>query len=215
MINTTTTTRLRQMFQAHSARRELNRFPTLADSPTYIIGRIVNWTSIGANRWQYEFVRADIVSGPAFQERVNPNIGGWDGVAVNVIEGMNTGGFAGPGVSTTGLPGTFSLRPVQGYVMLFPTISNDGSRIWIFSVPNAIDGACTTPVTADVDYGTILSGSYLADDYGTFDAPENNADYQTFGVADGGTFAAPDFDYDFMTFTTGASADNYLFGSFN
>lgn len=215
MMNATTRTRIRQLTVAQNARRELPRFPTLVDHTPFIIGRIVNWEVIGANRWRYTWVRAELPTDDTWAERPFAERGGWEGTALNVIEGMNTGSVAGPGVSVAGLPGTYGLRPVQGYVMLFRTVAETGSPQWFFSVPNAIDGACTTPLVSDSDYGDYIAGSYLGDDYGTFDAPVGDFDYGTFGVYDGGTFALVDWDFDFLTFATGGTTENYLFGSFN
>lgn len=187
----------------------------IASTTPFLLARIVNWTFLAPNRWTYQWVRAELPTATSVGERAFVNRGGWEGTAINIIEGMNTAGAAGPGVSTAGLPGTFALQPVQGYVMLFNIASEDGEPVWVFAVPNAIDGACDTPLTAEFDYGDYIAGSYLSDDFGDFDAPVGDNDLGFFGVVDGGTFALVDFDYDFLNFATGGSAANYLFGSFN
>jgi hypothetical protein len=204
------------MVQSRASQRGLTPAQNIASTVPFMIVRIVNWTSIAPNRWEYDWVRAELPTDIEFGERPFAERGGWEGKALNVIEGMNTASYAGPGVSTSGLPGTFSLRPVQGYVMIFATISEAGNPRWFFSVPNALDGSCTPlTIAAEYDYGDFAGGSYLSDDYGDFDAPQGDLDLEYFGVVDGGTFALPDHDYDFMTFATGGSATNYLFGSFN
>jgi hypothetical protein len=214
-MNATTKTRFRQLVQDRSARRDHVGFPNIATHTPFIIARIVDFTYLAPNRWLYHWVRAEMPSNDTWGERAFVNRGGWEGTALNVIEGMNTGSYAGPGVSTAGLPGTFSLRPVQGFVMLFCTVSEMGQPTWFFSVPNALDGACDTPLTSDTDFGDFIGGSYLSDDFGTFDAPTIDLDYGTFGVYDGGTFALVDWDFDFSTFALGGSVANYNFGSFN
>lgn len=215
-MNATTKTRFRQLVQDRSARRDHVGFPNIAAHTPFMIARIVNWTVIAPNRWEYDWVRAELPTDNQFGERAFVDRGGWEGKALNVIEGMNTGSVAGPGVSVAGLPGTFGLRPVQGYVMLFATVSEAGNPRWFFSVPNAIDGSCTPfTIVGEGDYGDFAAGSYLTDDFGTFDAPVGDTDYSTFGVYDGGTFALVDWDFDFLTFATGGSTENYLFGSFN
>lgn len=215
MINNTTKNRIRVLHRAESSRTHLRPFPTITDSPTFIVGRIVDFSSIGPNRWRYNWVRAELPTDDTFGERAFADRGAWEGTALNIIEGMNTGSVAGPGVSVAGLPGTFGLRPVQGYVMLFCTVTQTGTPAWFFSVPNAIDGACTTPLVEDSDYGDFIAGSYLTDDYGDFDAPVGDFDYGTFGVYDGGTFALVDWDFDFSTFALGGTVENYNFGSYN
>lgn len=215
MMNTTTKTRLRQLVQDRNARRHGREFPTVAAHTPFIIARIVDWTYLAPNRWLYHWVRAEMPSNDTWGERSFVNRGGWEGTALNVIEGMNTGSYAGPGVSTAGLPGTFALQPVQGYVMLFCTVSELGAPKWFFSVPNALDGQCDIPLTSDTDFGDFIAGSGLSDDYGTFDAPTIDFDYGTFGVYDGGTFAFVDWDFDFSTFALGGSVANYNFGSLN
>lgn len=216
MMNTTTKTRLRQLVQDMNARRHGPESTTVAAHTPFMIARIVDWTLIAPNRWEYDWVRAELPTDNEFGERAFVDRGGWEGKALNVIEGMNTGSVAGPGVSVAGLPGTFGLRPVQGYVMLFATVSEEGNPRWFFSVPNAIDGSCTPfTLVGDSDYGDYAAGSYLTDDYGTFDAPVGDFDYGTFGVYDGGTFALVDWDFDFSTFALGGTVENYNFGSFN
>lgn len=214
-MNTTSRNRFNQIVRAQSARREDRIAPNIATHTPFMVARIVDWTSIAPNRWLYSWRKAELNTTEIWVETPPERRGAWEGTALNIIEGMNTSSVAGPGVGVAGLPGTYSLRPVQGYVIIFKTYAHEmGDPVWFFCVPNAIDGACTAPLTADFDYGDFIAGSYLTDDFGDFDAPTGDNDLGTFGVYDGGTFAAPDWNIDFFTFATGGSAENYTFGSY-
>jgi len=94
------------------------------------------------NRWEYSWVRAETVnnSAKAFQQVASE--AWYTGTAYNAVEGLNSSTFVGPGVTKSNIPAGFSVKPVSGYVIIFPHRMTDGTERWLFCVPNAIDGSC-------------------------------------------------------------------------
>lgn len=110
------------------------------------------------NRWLYSWTRAElrptsIGNGHDFRQRPSET---WEqGTALNVCEAANSATYVGPGINPANIPAGFTVQPVSGYVMLFAarrcnettgspptTVGGGGSIMWMFHVPNAIDGSC-------------------------------------------------------------------------
>ena len=180
------------------------------ERPTVLLAKITDYVSVGTNRWVYDWKLADILPstvGTGYSFAMTPSETFYLGKALNVCEAMNTAGFVGPGVNPVNIPAGFSVKPVQGYVLIYPqnrTISESvgGEEMWVFYAPNAIDGTCETPLVGDTDYGYFFFPTDLDDEYGTFDAPEGDTDFGTINLSDFGTFANPSNDGDYQTFAS-------------
>jgi hypothetical protein len=95
------------------------------------------------NRWEYSWVRAEVLNNAAKQFQQVPSEAWYTGTAYNAMEGGNNATTVGPGVLVANIPPGFSVKPVAGYVLIFPHRLTDGTERWLFCVPNAIDGICS------------------------------------------------------------------------
>ena len=95
------------------------------------------------NRWEYSWVIAEQQNDAQKTMNQRASESWYLGTCYNACEGINNGTVVGPGVLVANIPAGFSVKPVTGYVILFPHRLTDGTERWIFCVPNAIDGTCT------------------------------------------------------------------------
>lgn len=111
-----------------------------------VIGKILSSTAISGatNRWLYTWRKASIdgtSSTPDYKFDDSAD-DAMTGNAINVCEGGNTSTRLMPGIALANVPSGFSVQPVEGYVILTPKRLNDGTLMWFFYAPNAIDGSC-------------------------------------------------------------------------
>lgn len=115
-----------------------------SDSVPFVVARIITAVLIpgAVNRWQYGWEIA--LQNNDAQKTFGEVIGEpwYTGIAFNTMEGMNDSNQVGPGVVVANIPVGFTVKPVSGYVVLFPHRMVDGTERWVFCVPNAIDGEC-------------------------------------------------------------------------
>jgi hypothetical protein len=111
---------------------------------TRIIAKITGATSIGANRWEYDWTEVRLDDTKVFTTSTRNSA--THGKALNIEEAFNTAsGVQGNGVDVDPLPGTFALQSVRGNPVVELAGAHrltDGTQIWLFSETNAIDGAC-------------------------------------------------------------------------
>lgn len=112
-----------------------------AEGVPFLIAKIVSSSSIATNRWEYSWKLAEIgsTSSKVFTDVTDA---WYQGTAYNVCEGINTSTLIGPGYLPANIPAGFALKPVEGYVVIFPHRLTNGGDRWFFCVPNAIDGQC-------------------------------------------------------------------------
>lgn len=110
----------------------------------FLLVKLTDSTAIAGevNRWEYSWVRAEVVNNAAKAFQQVASEAWYTGTAYNAIEGANSSTFVGPGVTKANIPAGFSVKPVSGYVLIFPHRLTDGTERWLFCVPNAIDGTC-------------------------------------------------------------------------
>lgn len=101
-----------------------------------------------ANRWTYTLVEG--VYDPETDAMVDLD-GGLTGTGLNTIESANSATRAGPGVELDTLPAGWTIYPVGWtksndevpcYFPAWPVWTPDNEVVWLFTVPNPIDGAC-------------------------------------------------------------------------
>ena len=123
-------------------------------SPTvpFILAKIDSYTAItgAVNRWVYDWTVAELQpttvgTGHDFLKRTGELY--YTGKALNVCEAANTSTFVGPNVQVSNIPTGFSVKPVEGFVLIYPThranVSGAGGEImWLFYAANSIDGTC-------------------------------------------------------------------------
>lgn len=121
-------------------RREL---PTIAEQ-TEIYARITGSTSIGPNRWEYDWEEARIADGvPVTAGAVRSSVS--HGKALNTVESNNTGaGIQGNGVNVDTLLDGFLIQPVSDkpVPLLRGPFNTSSGPIWLFESENAVDGVC-------------------------------------------------------------------------
>lgn len=110
----------------------------------FLLAKITASTAISGavNRWEYTWVRAEVLNDSAKTFQQVAGEAWYTGTAYNTMEGVNNATTVGPGVLTANIPAGFSVKPVVGYVLIFPHRLADGTERWLFCVPNAIDGTC-------------------------------------------------------------------------
>lgn len=113
-------------------------------SVPFVLGKITGSTAIAGqvNRWLYTWSQASIGSTSSYLFSQVASEPWYYGDALNVVEGINDATNVGPGVLVANIPAGFTVKPVIGYVLLYPGRRADGSPVWLFCVPNAIDGNC-------------------------------------------------------------------------
>lgn len=127
------------------------------ERPQMLIARIESHTLIGTYRWLYTWSLAEIQPtsvGGGYEFAARSGETYYNGQALNVCEGLNSGSYVGPGINPANIPAGFSVQPITGYVMIFPQnraiittpgtppTSEGGEEMWVFYAPNAIDGVC-------------------------------------------------------------------------
>jgi len=118
----------------------------------HLLAKIDSSTAISGavNRWLYTWTVAELQptsvgSGHDFTKRTGEL---WlTGQALNVCEAANTSTFVGPNVQVSNIPTGFSVKPVAGFVLIYPShranVSGAGGEImWMFYAANSIDGVC-------------------------------------------------------------------------
>jgi len=156
--------------------------------------RITGATRIGQSgnfywRWRYSFVEME----PA-GSGVSASVGtlGRAGEASNTVEEGNVFWGAGDNrnIIATGVRqsdytiATIDALPIVNDTVVqmveqFSTV-NDNNRQYWFALPNAIKVECTTPLTADTDFGSFLVPTGPSWDFGDFEAPFGSEDFGLF-----------------------------------
>jgi hypothetical protein len=145
MLGKTPSSQLRQATATTAALpKEVNDRLNTVEVP-YVLAKLTGSTAISGatNRWEYTWTIAEQVNDSAKTMQQRASEVWYTGTCYNACEGINDGTNVGPGVLVANIPAGFSVKPVIGYVLLFPHRLTDGTERWIFCVPNAIDGTCT------------------------------------------------------------------------
>ena len=131
------------------------------ESTPFLLAKIDSATPItnATYRWLYTWTRAEVrptglalpLTQHEFQSRPGET---WEtGTALNVCEAANSATYVGPGYNPANFPQGFTVQPVGGFVLLYPSrrcdeanagtpIAGSGALIWLFYSCNAIDGVC-------------------------------------------------------------------------
>lgn len=144
MLNNSTRNNIKNTQKKASTVATERRDRLLQESVPFVLALITEASPISGtvNRWLYSWRQAKLVANAIHQfDYVTPEYW-YMGTALNTIEAQNTALHVGPGIVKANIPAGFSVKPVEGYVLLFPGRRVDGTPMWLFSVPNAIDGAC-------------------------------------------------------------------------
>lgn len=120
--------------------------PAPRQAPQSLIARITGATSIGTNKWRYEWesIAFDNTTPLAYTASANKRTHTTDGYAYNGLEGPNSGsGVQGNGIDVGNLTGTFALKPIGvGAIVELRGPLTTGTP-WIFWAPNQVDGECS------------------------------------------------------------------------
>lgn len=108
-----------------------------------------NAVVISNRRWKYEWSSAWLNSTKLFEPISGSNLsyatqGGT--YAYNTCEGLQqtSGLYDGPGITHASIPTGYTLQPIATgtYVIMVVSKSADSKTSYVFSLANAIDGAC-------------------------------------------------------------------------
>ncbi len=144
MLNRTQQLQLQQGARAPAALSQERYARVSSESVPFVVAKITGSALIAGatNRWTYTWILAQQNNDA---QKTFAEVSGepwYTGTAYNVVEGGNNGTTVHPGVLVANIPVGFSVKPVSGYVVLFPHRMADGTERWVFCVPNAIDGEC-------------------------------------------------------------------------
>lgn len=144
MLNNSTRNNIKNTQKKANTVATERRDRLLQESVPFVLALITEASPIPdtVNRWLYSWRQAKLVANVLHQfDYVTPEYW-YMGTALNTIEAKNTALFVGPGIVKANIPAGFVVKPIEGYVLVFPGRRVDGTPMWLFSVPNAIDGAC-------------------------------------------------------------------------
>ena len=144
MLNHTNTAQLRAAASAarNQPHETVDRMNTVEIG--VVLAQLTGSTAIPGttNRWEYDWVIAEQVNNSTKTMQPRASEAWYLGKCYNACEGINDGTIVGPGVLVANIPAGFAVKPVVGYVLLYPHRLTDGTERWVFCVPNAIDGTC-------------------------------------------------------------------------
>jgi len=134
MLTRTQTSQLRESTHQPGALATERYSRVSSDSVPMVVAKITNSTAISGavNRWEYDWVQAEILNDATFTHQAVAGEVWYTGTALNVMEGINDATVVGPGVLVANIPGGFSVKPVTGYVTLFPYRLADGTERWVY-----------------------------------------------------------------------------------
>lgn len=146
MLSRTQAKQLKQSTKTPAKSRAERTSRVANEQLVIVLGKILTATAItgATNRWLYTWRKANVdgtASTPdyAFEDSNDLAL---TGNALNANEGGNTATRLMPGITLSYLPTGFVVQPVEGYVLLTPKRLKDGTTMWFFDKPNAIDGEC-------------------------------------------------------------------------
>jgi hypothetical protein len=110
------------------------------DSVIQFWGKLSNMTSLGDNRWSYDFLEQVPDLDGTFKDAPN----GRSGICYNTLEAFNTAsGIQGSGDNTADFPGGVELQPIGGGVVrIYQDVDCNGDPIFLFQAPNNPGGNC-------------------------------------------------------------------------
>lgn len=126
--------------------------PTKWPQPTvnmFVAKITANVVVIANRRWKYEWSSAWLNSTKLFEPISGSNLSyatQGNTYAYNTCEGLQqtSGTYDGPGITHANIPTGYTLQPIATgtYVIMVVSKSADSKTSYVFSLANAIDGAC-------------------------------------------------------------------------
>jgi hypothetical protein len=143
MLNNSTRNNIKNTQKKANTVATERRDRLLQESVPFIMAEITDHSALPGttNRWLYTWVCANIGTTSAYLFSSGAELW-YKGNALNVIEAANSASFVGPGIVLANIPAGFTVKPIEGFVLLYPGRRTNGTPIWLFCVPNAIDGVC-------------------------------------------------------------------------
>lgn len=151
-----------------------------SSGPTVFLARITGSTPVSgktatvggsaspqAVAWTYSWEEVSVNTSDAYETtkgyRRTSTLAGTKGKAFNGCEGpqmIGTTAVLGPGITTTNIPNTFTFKPIatNTVVLMYALSRDNGEPLFFFSVPNAVDGTCTSSLTGGGGGGEIDGG---------------------------------------------------------
>lgn len=148
-----------------------------SSGPTVFLARITGSTPVsgktavyGGNpsarpvAWTYSWEEVSVNTSDAYETnkgyRRTSTLAGTKGKAFNGCEGVQMIGATttlGPGISTSNIPNGFTFKEIatNTVVLMYALSRDNGEPLFFFSVPNAVDGTCTSSLAGDGGAGEI------------------------------------------------------------
>ncbi|MCE2874551.1 MAG: hypothetical protein LW625_02770 [Planctomycetaceae bacterium] len=143
--------------------------------PTVFLARITGSTPVsgktavyGGNpsarpvAWTYDWEEVSLNTSDAYETakayRRTSTLAGTKGKAFNGCEGVQMIGATttlGPGITTANIPSGFTFKQIatNTVVLMYALSRDNGEPCFFFSVPNAVDGTCTSSLTGETGGG--------------------------------------------------------------
>ena len=146
-----------------------------SSGPTVFLARITGSTPVSGKTatvggsaspqpvaWTYDWEEVSVNTSDAYETnkgyRRTSTLAGTKGKAFNGCEGPQMIGATttlGPGITTTNIPNTFTFKPIatNTVVLMYALSRDNGEPLFFFSVPNAVDGTCTSSLAGGAGGG--------------------------------------------------------------
>jgi hypothetical protein len=112
--------------------------------------------------WTYDWEEVSLNTGGTYETakayRRTSTLAGTKGKAFNGCEGVQMIGATttlGPGITTANIPSGFTFKQIatNTVVLMYALSRDNGEPCFFFSVPNAVDGTCTSSLTGETGGG--------------------------------------------------------------
>jgi len=146
-----------------------------SSGPTVFLARITGSTPVSGKTavyggdpsarpvaWTYDWEEVSLNTGGTYETtksyRRTSTLAGTKGKAFNGCEGVQMIGATttlGPGISTSNIPNGFTFKEIatNTVVLMYALSRDNGEPLFFFSVPNAVDGTCTSSLTGETGGG--------------------------------------------------------------
>ena len=163
-----------------ASERQDTAAPAQRSAPMIFLARITGSTPVSgktatvggsaspqAVAWTYSWEEVSVNTSDAYETtkgyRRTSTLAGTKGKAFNGCEGpqmIGTTAVLGPGITTANIPSGFTFKAIatNTVVLMYALSRDNGEPLFFFSVPNAVDGTCTSSLTGGGGGGEIDGG---------------------------------------------------------
>jgi hypothetical protein len=158
-----------------ASERQDTTAPAQRSAPMIFLARITGSTPVSGKTavyggdpsarpvaWTYDWEEVSLNTGGTYETakayRRTSTLAGTKGKAFNGCEGVQMIGATttlGPGITTANIPNGFTFKEIatNTVVLMYALSRDNGEPCFFFSVPNAVDGTCTSSLTGETGGG--------------------------------------------------------------